>query len=98
MKENKVLKNVFEFLMLFSIVILSLQKGEFYKSDILISSIMLVGVYIVSTVYNMYYSIKNKTYSLDIISIILLILPFLYFLLVLFNHYDDLNDSIFKII
>src|SRR5574344_444267 len=98
MKENKVLKNVFEFLMVFSIVILSLQKGGFYKSDILISSIMLVGVYIVSTVYNMYYGIKNKTYSLDIISIILLILPILYFLTVLFNNYADLNDSIFEMI
>lgn len=89
---------IFDYILVILLIVLSLSKGGFYKSDILIVSI---GISIIAFLYTLFYLfklLKEKKYKTDIISILLLILSFCYLLPIMFNNYADLNSSIFEAI
>lgn len=98
MKKSIVFNNVFDYVLLILLVFLSLSKGGFYKSDIIVFSL---GISVIAFVYmsiNIYLSIIKNKYKFDIIQILLFLLSLSYILPILFNNYADLNDSIFEAI
>lgn len=98
MKLKIKINNIIDYILIILLVLLSIQKGGFYKTDILNFSI---GISIISFIYiliKFFYDIKNKKYKIDFMAVLLLILPFIYMLPILFKNYSDLNDSIFELI
>lgn len=98
MKKLCVFKNLFDYILVILLVILSLTKGGFYKQDILIPTL---GISIISFIYNLiniFKMLKKRKYKIDIISILLLILSFSYTLPIIFDNYTDLNNSIFEMV
>ena len=98
MKKSSVFNNVFDYVLVILLVFLSLSKGGFYKSDIIVFSL---GISVIAFVYmsiNIYLSIIKNKYKFDIIQILLFLLSLSYILPILFNNYADLNDSIFEAI
>lgn len=98
MKKSFVFNNIIDYILVILLVILSISKGGFYKSDILIFS---VGISIITFIYtsiDIYLCIRKKEYKIDIIQILLFLLPISYILPIIFNNYADLNSSIFETI
>ncbi len=78
------------------LLLLSIQKGGFYKGDNLI---FLLGVEILGVIVIVYNFAKNKLkYDFDIIAFLLLLFPIAYALPIVFNNYASLNDSIVEML
>lgn len=98
MKKTCILSNIFDYILVVLLIILSLLKGGFYKSDIIMVSIGISIIAFLYTLFNLFKLLKEKKYKIDIISILLLILSFCYLLPIIFSNYADLNSSIFEAI
>ena len=96
MKKINLINMIIDYILVILLVILSLFKGGFYKSDILLVSIIVSIVALIKIIFLICYNIKNKSYSIDVISVLLLLLSFSYLLPIIFNNYSDLNDSIYE--
>ena len=77
------------------LLILSLSKAGFYKSDILIFSVVLSIIGFIRIAVDLFTTIKTKSYKFDIIEILLLLLSLTYILPILFKNYADLNSNYF---
>lgn len=98
MKKTCFFKSVIDYILLILLVILSISKGGFYKSDILLVSVGISVIAFIYTLINLLKKIKEKEYTVDIVSTLLLILSFCYLLPIIVNNYADLNSSIFEAI
>lgn len=98
MVKKNIYTNIFDCFLVGLLLMLSLNRGGFYKSDILIFSLGVSAIAFCYTLINMYNIIRKKEYKFDVIELILLLLPFAYLLPIIFNNYADLNSSIFEAI
>ena len=98
MKKRNLFYKIIDYILVVSLVILSLSKGGFYKSDILITSVVISLVSLIYLVVNLVTRIKEKCFKLDCISIALFILFVAYLLPIIFKNYADLNSAIFEAI
>lgn len=96
MKRINFVNKVIDYILVILLVMLSLFKGGFYKSDILLVSMGVSIISLVRIIILIYNNVKNKNYTIDIISILLLLLSFSYVLPIMFNNYADLNSSIYE--
>lgn len=96
MKRINFVNKVIDYILVILLVMLSLFKGGFYKSDILLVSMGVSIISLVRIIILIYNNVKNKNYTIDIISILLLLLSFSYVLPIIFNNYADLNSSIYE--
>ena len=95
MKKINLINTIIDYILIILLVILSLFKGGFYKSDILLVSIIVSIIALIKIIFLICENIKNKSYSIDVISVLLLLLSFSYLVPIIFNNYSDLNDSIY---
>ena len=96
MKKINLINTIIDYILIILLVILSLFKGGFYKSDILLVSIIVSIIALIKIIFLICENIKNKSYSIDVISVLLLLLSFSYLVPIIFNNYSDLNDSIYE--
>ena len=96
MKRINFVNKVIDYILVILLVMLSLFKGGFYKSDILLVSMGVSIISLVRIIILIYNNVKSKNYTIDIISILLLLLSFSYVLPIIFNNYADLNSSIYE--
>ncbi|MBQ9013186.1 MAG: hypothetical protein IJ094_06435 [Bacilli bacterium] len=95
--KNKIRTNlVIDYILVILLLILSLSKGGFYKSDILIFSVGLSIIGFIRIAVDFFIAIKKQNYKFDIIEILLLLLSVTYVLPIVFKNYADLNSSIFE--
>ena len=93
---KKNLSDILDYFLVILLFFLAIKKGGFYKTDILLFSILVQVIGCVKIVCNF---IKNKeNRKKDVIGVLLLILSFSYLLPVVFNNYSSLNDSFVEFI
>lgn len=98
MKKSFVYRNIIDYILVILLVILSISKGGFYKSDIVIFSLGVSMMAFIYTSIEIYLCISKKEYKIDIIQILLFLLTISYMFPIIFNNYADLNSSIFEAI
>ena len=96
MKNKLTIKVILDYILIILLLILSLSKAGFYKSDILIFSVVLSIIGFIRIAVDLFTTIKTKSYKFDIIETLLLLLSLTYILPILFKNYADLNSSIFE--
>ena len=88
--------NIINTFLVILLILLSIQKGGFYKGD---NILFLLGVQILGIITIIYNFIKNKLkYNFDIVAFLLLLLPITYAFPIIFNNYASLNDSIVEML
>ena len=95
-KNSLKLVDVFDFILVFFLLILSIKKGGFYKSDTIAINLLIQILFIIRIIY--YHITTKSKYEFDIISTLLLLLTFCYTLPIIFKNYSNLADSIFEMI
>lgn len=90
------LNNIIKYVLIILLSLLSLKKGGFYKSDILLYSLSIEILGIIVILYD--YIKNNKKYNFDVIGILLLLLSTCYLLPIIFKNYASLSDSISEFI
>ena len=88
--------DVFDIILVFFLLILSIKKGGFYKSDTIAINLLIQILFIIRIIY--YHITTKSKYEIDMISILLLLLTFCYTLPIIFKNYSNLADSIFEMI
>lgn len=96
MKRINFVNKLIDYILVILLVMLSLFKGGFYKSDILLVSIVVSIISLVRIIILILNNVKSKKYNIDIISVLLLLLSFSYLLPIIFKNYADLNSSIYE--
>ena len=96
MKKKIDIKSIIDYILVILLLILSISKGGFYKSDTLVFSIGIILLGFIRIIIDLYKTIQNKKYEFDVIEILLLILTLAYILPIIFRNYADLNNSIFE--
>ena len=96
MKNKLTIKVILDYILIILLLILSLSKAGFYKSDILIFSVVLSIIGFIRIAVDIFTIIKTKSYKFDIIETLLLLLSLTYILPILFKNYADLISSIFE--
>lgn len=98
MNRKNVFSDIIDYILVILLVILSLSKGGFYKSDILIFT---VGLSLISLIYlNIKFVLarKENKCKFDIVSFMLLLLFIAYLFPIILGNYADLDSSIFEAI
>ncbi len=110
MNLKNILKSLIDIILILFLVILSIKKGGFYKTDCLSFNLVIIALgtiyifcYYLSIILKKYIkkrkdSIKENSYKFDIIELMLLLLVAAYTLPVIFGNYSNLSDSIFEMI
>lgn len=107
MKLKNVLKSFVDIILIVFLVILSIKKGGFYKTDSLTFNLVVTVIGLVYiTAYYLYnilkkYIKKKEGYlqnKIDLIEVMLFLLSLSYMLPIVFNNYSNLSDSIFEMI
>lgn len=91
------IKSIVDVLIVILLIILSVQKGGFYKSDVIFFNLAVNILAIVSIMYTFFVE-ENKKIFKDNIGNTLLLLSLSYSLAIIFRNYSSLNDSIFEFI
>lgn len=94
-KENFL--KVFEYALVIFIIILSVQKGGFYKNDVLAFNLVVTLIGILYILIKLFIN-KKEAIKRDNILIALLILSFSYLLPIIFNNYTSFSDAFFEFI
>ncbi len=88
--------NIINTFLVILLILLSIQKGGFYKGDNLLFILCIEILGIITIIYNF---VKNKLkYDFDIIAFLLLLLPITYVLPVIFSNYASLSDSLVEML
>ena len=87
----------FDYILFVLIIILSLQKGGFYKSDTIAFNLIVTLVGIIYLLFKLFID-KKGAIKKDYVLIALLILAFSYLLPIIFNNYTSLSDAFFEFI
>ena len=85
-----------DFLIVFFLILLSIKKGGFYKSDCLVFNFTISLIGIVYVPIKSYFLLKDKKVKKDNILFLIFGLALSYSLPIIFNNYSDLSDALFE--
>ena len=100
LQNKKNIIKILDFILVISLVILSIEKGGFYKSDSISFNLIITVLGTIYVIFKSYYmfSDKIKKFKNDKIAVILFLLSICYLLPKLFNNYSCLSDTVFEFI